>query len=156
MNDSPLPPQPRTAASAALQTAPVGELTLQRCRDCGAANYPPRERCAACLGEHLDATVVDGLGTVVAAVNLHHSLETYFQTRLPRPLASVKLDCGPVAMVALRARDNCAGRRVRVALAHAVGGGWILIAADPTQNLRDGAVRNALLRDIGYGETIDA
>jgi uncharacterized OB-fold protein len=148
-----LPPQRRTAHSAPLQHAKAGALTLQVCAQCGAVQYPPRELCGNCLSDTLEWQAVDQRGTVVACTVLQHSLEPYFSTRTPWPLASVQLDCGPIVYAALRARDNQPGRRVQVGVAHDPGGQWILIAADTDTDLLDAHQRAALLAAIGYGDS---
>ena len=71
--------------------------------------------------------------------------------RLPWQMASVKLDCGPLAFVALRGQDNRPGMRVSVVMAEVPGGSQILIAADNKLNLRDADTLAELIDAVGYG-----
>ena len=85
------PPMHEMAAHAA-----IGKLALQRCTDCDAIQYPPRELCAACLSDHLEWRVSDGEpGEVLATTTLHHSHDAGFRPHLPLAIALVRLDSGP-------------------------------------------------------------
>jgi uncharacterized OB-fold protein len=76
--------------------------------------YPPREVCRSCLGNRLVWREVDGGGEVLSSVELHNSLETWFQERLPWAIASVMLDCGVVALVHVAPGARESGTRVVV------------------------------------------
>jgi uncharacterized OB-fold protein len=79
-------------------------IRLQRCEDCGAAQYPPREVCAACLSDRLAWHSADSLpGRVLACTRLHHSNEPRFRPRLPLTVGLVQFDAGPVAVCFLAA-----------------------------------------------------
>jgi uncharacterized OB-fold protein len=80
----------------------AGKLQLQSCGACGKVNYPPRELCGSCLADALDWRTVDDTGTVQTLTELHYSLEPQYAENLPWPVASVKLDCGPVAFAHLQ------------------------------------------------------
>ncbi|HEY1934743.1 MAG TPA: zinc ribbon domain-containing protein [Acetobacteraceae bacterium] len=72
-------------------------IKLQRCADCGAAQYPPREFCGACLSDRAAWETADSLpGQVLACTTLHHSNEPAFRPRLPLKVGLVHLDAGPV------------------------------------------------------------
>lgn len=91
------PPRQRTAPGAAFTAAnlPVA-LALQHCDECGAAQYPPREVCRHCLSPELRWRECATGGTLLCAVELHHSVWEYFKRRIaqaPWPIASVRLDC---------------------------------------------------------------
>ena len=46
-------------------------IRLQRCADCGAAQYPPREVCGACLSDRLAWDSADSLpGRVLARTRI--------------------------------------------------------------------------------------
>jgi len=74
-------------------------IRLQRCADCGAAQYPPREVCAACLSDRLAWESATSLpARVLARTRLHHSNEPRFRPRLPLTVGLVQFDAGPVAV----------------------------------------------------------
>lgn len=124
------PPAARTRLAMAMTAAAArGQMVLQRCRACGAFQYPPREVCHRCLAESLRWTAVDGGGQLLSATALHHSHDLFFRERLPWRLGLVQLDVGvammvhlhgdvppPPARVRVRARLDRAGRAVLVAL----------------------------------------
>ena len=106
----------------------TGALQLQVCGACGRVNYPSRELCGNCLADDLGWQAVNAAGTVQSLTELHYSLENHYQQHLPWPVASVKLDCGPVALahlqpgtpllerVSLRVLSDRDGNRMLVAL----------------------------------------
>lgn len=74
-------------------------IRLQRCADCGTAQYPPREMCAACLSDRLAWDTADSLsGKVLARTTLHHSHDPRFRPRLPLTIGLVRFAAGPVAV----------------------------------------------------------
>ncbi len=74
-------------------------IRLQRCADCGAAQYPGREVCGMCLSDRLEWETADALpARVLARAVLHHSNEERFRARLPLAVGLVRLDAGPVAI----------------------------------------------------------
>ena len=92
------PPRQRSPVGADFTTAnlPVA-LALQHCLACGRAQYPPREVCGHCLHPRLVWRETATGGSLLAAVDLHHSLWEYFKRRIaaaPWPVATVQLDCG--------------------------------------------------------------
>lgn len=103
-------------------------IRLQRCTECGTAQYPARAVCVACLSDALAWEETEALpGTVLARAVLHHSNEAGFHAALPLAIALVRLDAGPVAVcfvgervpgeaVRVRARVDDAGRLVLEAL----------------------------------------
>jgi len=79
-------------------------IHLQRCADCAAVQYPPREVCGACLSDRLAWDSADSLpARVLARCLLHYSNETRFRPRLPLSVGLVKFDAGPVAVCFLAA-----------------------------------------------------
>ena len=140
-----LPPQQRSVAGAALGAASAdGALRLQRCGGCGAVQYPPRERCGACLDDALQLEAVASGATVLAATTLQHSLEPWFAARLPWTIASLYLDAGPVAFAHIEAALARPGDRVRVASVPGPGGAWCLVAFDAADDDIGGALRRTL------------
>ena len=74
-------------------------IRLQRCLDCGEAQYPPREFCGACLSSRLTWETAESLpGRVLARTVLHHSNESAMRPRLLLTLGLVRFDAGPVAV----------------------------------------------------------
>jgi uncharacterized OB-fold protein len=74
-------------------------IRLQHCSDCGAAQYPAREVCGACLSDRVDWATADSLpARVLARTLLHHSNELGFRARLPLWVGLVQFDAGPVAV----------------------------------------------------------
>ena len=89
-------------------------IRLQRCVACGAAQYPSREVCGACLSDRLEWESADWLpARVLARTKLHHSNEQRFRSRLPLTCGLVRFDTGPVAMCFL-AETALPGNEVRV------------------------------------------
>jgi uncharacterized OB-fold protein len=78
-----------------------GALHLQQCGECGQASYPARELCGHCLADKLQWQPVADTGIVQSITELQYSLEPAFTTHLPWAVASIKLDCGPVALAHL-------------------------------------------------------
>lgn len=98
-----LPPSARSASAAGLSTAAKqGQFALQVCSACQTVQYPPRDVCSHCLHDDLPWQPVPNGAVVVASSTLHHSNEPYFQAQLPWRIGTVKLDCGPVAIVHLK------------------------------------------------------
>mgnify|MGYP001827596182 CR=1 FL=1 len=104
-------------------------LQLQRCELCGKVNYPRRELCAHCLADALHWCEVESGGGVRSVTELHYSLEPLFAERLPWRIASVQLDCGPVAFVHLQP-GLVIGARVDVRIAVDAGGNRVVVALD--------------------------
>jgi uncharacterized OB-fold protein len=76
-----------------------GQLALQHCAACGAAQYPPRDICHVCLSGDLDWKVTDHAdATVLAATVLHHSFEPAQRAKLPVRIGLVQLRAGPSAV----------------------------------------------------------
>jgi len=89
-------------------------MRLQRCTECTAVQYPPREVCGTCLSDRLAWDTTDAFpARVVARTRLHHSNEQDFRSRLPFTVGLVKFDAGPVAVCFLSA-TAAPGDRVQV------------------------------------------
>ena len=109
------PPGARTPLWQPVNDAAVNkEFVLQVCSACRTLQYPPREVCERCLHHELLWETADPAGTVLAHTALHTSIEPYFRDRAPWPIATVKLDSGPVIVAHLA--DDCQeiGKRVRL------------------------------------------
>lgn len=102
MSLSQRPPQARSEALRETPKASGDTLLLQHCARCQHIQHPARELCSRCLHDALRwQSVPDNTGTLIASADLQHSLHPFFQQRLPWRIASVKLHCGPVAIVHL-------------------------------------------------------
>jgi uncharacterized OB-fold protein len=91
-----------------------GELTLQQCQNCSAVQYPYRELCGDCLADALQWKIVDGSGTVTAAVRIHSSMHTFFRDSAPWRICSVTLDVGPRVIAHAKDGEVASGSRVAV------------------------------------------
>lgn len=110
-----LPPSARSRMALGITAAAArGQFELQVCAACGAAQYPPREVCGACLGDELAWRCVDRIGTLVAATTIRISGDPYFRERTPWRVGTVAMDAGPVVIAHLPA-SLATGGRVRLA-----------------------------------------
>jgi uncharacterized OB-fold protein len=94
----------------------AGELRLQRCRACGAHQYPPESFCYACPSTDLEWVTVDGGGEVYSFIVVHQRYHPAFAEHLPYAVAAVQLDAGPRVLAALlfdEPGDVRVGARVR-------------------------------------------
>jgi uncharacterized OB-fold protein len=89
-----------TLFHTALPATPT--LQLQCCGACNHVSYPSRELCGACLADALSWQSVAAEGTVQSLTTLHYSLESAYADHLPWTIASVRLDCGPIAFAHLQ------------------------------------------------------
>ena len=94
--------------------AGMTSISLQCCASCGAAQYPPRELCVACLSDALEWQTTEYIiGEVLAVTTLHHSHEATIRAILPLRTGLVRLEAGPTALCFV-ANDCTPGTRVRV------------------------------------------
>ena len=105
-----------------------GALSLLHCGLCDEVSYPSRELCGSCLADDLHWRLVADTGVVQSITELQYSLEPVYSTQLPWTVASIKLDCGPVAIahlapgvaindaVELKAMQDDTGNNMLVAL----------------------------------------
>ncbi len=116
-----------------------GVFALQRCEECQAFQYPPREICAKCLSPQLRWREVDGSGELIAQTTIRYGFELYFRERAPWPTGIVKLDCGPTVIVGLHTDCAKAPARVRVRAQLDRGGQTVLIGIPEkdTPNMED-------------------
>ena len=141
-----LPPAARSRAALGLTAAAAeGRFALQRCADCGAVQYPPRDACQQCLSVDLAWAAIPSGATVLAETRIHASPDPYFRERLPWRIGTVQLDAGPVAVCHLHG-DVGRGARVRMALKLDKAGQGVLIAlpAERTEAMEDDPTLRAL------------
>jgi len=125
----PLPPGARSRAALGLTAAAaLGRFKLQVCGACGAVQYPPREICHRCLSGPLRWREQSGTGELIAETTLHHSIDSYFQERMPWRIGMVRLDAGPTAVVHLHGACAPAPCRVRVGARLDKSGQGVLLA----------------------------
>jgi len=69
----------------------IAGLTAWKCAECGAVYFPERYLCAACGGDNIVNTTVNG-GVVEDVTTVHHVIgQPDWQ---PRPIATVEIDGG--------------------------------------------------------------
>ena len=74
----------------------AGRVELPTCQRCLAVQYPPSEICRHCLCDTLEATACDCGGRVIACALVHNSLALDFDAPSAWPIASVKMNAGPI------------------------------------------------------------
>ncbi|WP_321396226.1 Zn-ribbon domain-containing OB-fold protein [Emcibacter sp.] len=87
-------------------------IKLPVCTCCGKTQYPVREICGECLSDDLKWMDIRAEGELLASVPLYHSLDEFFQDRLPWTIGSVRLEDGTVMMVNLGGEDMESGTEV--------------------------------------------
>lgn len=70
-------------------------LVVQRCADCGALRFPPRELCSGCLSSRVEWTDVSGRGEVFSFNVMHQIYHPAFASEVPYAVVVVKLAEGP-------------------------------------------------------------
>lgn len=144
-----LPPTARSRAALGVTAAAAeGRFMLQRCANCGAVQYPPRDACSACLSVDLPWQDVEPMGEVLAETTIRTSPDTYFRERMPWRTGSVKLDAGPVVICHLHG-DVARGDRVRLLNRLDRAGQGVLTAVPPerTPNMEDDPQLRAMTSD---------
>lgn len=124
-------------------------LTLQRCGSCQQVNYPPRELCGHCLADDLQWQAVADSGVVQSLTRLNYSLEPDYAQHLPWTVASVLLDCGPIALAHLTP-GIATGARVRLRVIQDRAGNRMLAATGTDAAARPG--ERAWLQSVGFRE----
>lgn len=155
------PPRQRTPVGMDFTAAnlPVA-LSLQHCTACGAAQYPPREVCGDCLSPTLAWREADTAGSLLAGVDLHHSLWEYFKRRTaeaPWPVATIRMDCNVtvfahLALHTFPATDAASlpgGTRVAVFSHSDASRNAVLIAVSAGTPIADRAQRSSIAEQLG-------
>ncbi len=128
----PLPPARRSAVAGRLTAAAaVGRFELQRCGQCSAVQYPPREACHRCLSVELRWERQAGSGQLIAETTLHHSHEPYFRQRLPWRIGLIRLDGGPTVLAHVHRAVPAAPAPVELTVRLDMSGQAVLIARPP-------------------------
>ena len=92
-------PTPNAIDQEYWQAAGRGELAVQLCAACGAAQWPPEEICAACHSFDRSWTVASGNGTIFSWTRVWHPAHPALAERGPYLVVVVKLDDYPVLHV---------------------------------------------------------
>ena len=71
------------------------ELRVQKCEDCGALRYVPKEICPKCGSQACSWTQVSGRGRVYTYTVIHRGPTPAYQADAPYVIAHVELDEGP-------------------------------------------------------------
>lgn len=70
------------------------ELLLQRCDDCGAFRYPPRQFCGRCFSDNTQWVRASGRGTVYSYTVIRQIGHPAFRDQVPYVVAYVDLEEG--------------------------------------------------------------
>lgn len=103
----------------------AGELRFQKCRDCGAVQFPPRHHCAICWEADLDWIVSGGHGVVESFTVVRRAPLPAFRDAVPYVVAAVALEEGPRMITNIfgeDALDVSIGDAVEVAFAEDAAG----------------------------------
>lgn len=132
----PLPPSARSRVALGLTAAAaLGRFELQRCTECSAVQYPPREACHRCLSVDLEWTLQSGSGLLIAETRLFHSHEPYFRPYLPLRLGLVRLDAGPTLVTHVHRSVPAAPAAVQITARLDKAGQAALIACLPGEDI---------------------
>jgi hypothetical protein len=77
------------------EAAKQHQLVVQRCRECGYFNHPPRTVCDACQSQQLTFTPVSGKGTIYTFSVMHQQNIAGFEEQTPYLNLLVELDEQP-------------------------------------------------------------
>ena len=101
MSEKPLP-IPNADTAPFWEGCAQGELRIQRCRACGAAQFPPRAVCAACHASGPIWERASGRGRIASHTRVHRPPSPAFKADAPYVVGLVALAEGPRLMVTLR------------------------------------------------------
>jgi uncharacterized OB-fold protein len=91
----------------------AGELSIQRCANCGKFQHPPREFCTHCSSRAVSLTPVSGRGAIYTYTVVHRALIPALRDQVPYVLVVVALPEGPKVLSLLQ---ECEPNDVRVGL----------------------------------------
>lgn len=77
------------------EAAKQQQLVVQRCRECGYFNHPPRPACDACQSPQLHFEPVSGRGTIYSFTVMHQPNVAGFEDQIPYLNILVELDEQP-------------------------------------------------------------
>ena len=88
-------PTPAPESQPFWDAARQHRLSLQRCRDCGGAWFPPARSCTHCLSTNAEWVDAKGTGTIFSVVVVHRVYHPWFADKVPYAVAVVEFDEGP-------------------------------------------------------------
>ena len=88
-------PRPTEDSAPYWESAHKGELSMQRCSECGHVRFPPSVLCARCLSERHEWIKLSGRGTVFSWIVVHQSQHPAFNADTPYNVTIVELEEGP-------------------------------------------------------------
>jgi uncharacterized OB-fold protein len=89
------------------------ELLIQRCDDCGAAQFYPRMFCTQCSGRHLRWVRAGGRATLVTFTIVHRAVSQAYAAEVPYVVALVRLEEGPTMMTNV---VSCAAVKLQIGM----------------------------------------
>ena len=69
-----------------------GEIMIQFCQDCGAAQHPPEDLCSSCQSTNLDFQSCPGTGRVESRAVVHHPVHPALRDKVPYLVAIISVD----------------------------------------------------------------
>jgi uncharacterized OB-fold protein len=128
-NNYALPPSGRTPVWRHItKAAKSGDFVLQVCQACETVQYPPRELCKDCLQDKLEWQKLSPQGELISHTNLHASTNAFFREYLPRKIALIKMDCGPIIFAHIAYSDAKTGDRLTIISKRDLSGEGVFIA----------------------------
>ncbi len=91
-------PAPTNDSRAFWSNCSHNNLVVQRCRECGTAQYYPRNVCASCGSSDIQWVESAGKGTVYSYTVVHRAPSAAFSKDVPYVLAIIELAEGPRMM----------------------------------------------------------
>jgi uncharacterized OB-fold protein len=154
-----------TQATPPVLRTPLGEmfclknkgdaLVLQKCSECDAVQYPPRERCRNCLADSLVWSETNNAGNVLAVAQLHHSQGEFFLVNIkakPWTIATVSL-AGQCLFVHLASAtfsgEVAAGSEVKIMTCEDTSGRAVLIGVSPDTDISNADKRSNISKSMG-------
>ncbi len=134
-----LPPTSRSRRALGFSVAAAeGRFVLQKCDDCEAVTYPPREACPKCLSMNLEWRDMPEGGKLIAETTIQTSTNVYFRERTPWRVGTIALDAG-IPVLAHIHGDIAEGGRVRMIARTDKSGQGVLMALpeQETENMAD-------------------
>lgn len=91
-------PRPTAETRPYWQACREGQLTVQRCRDCGAHQFYPRMMCTHCDSDAVEWVPVSGRGTVRSYTVVRRPVSAAYASETPYIVALIALAEGPTLM----------------------------------------------------------
>jgi hypothetical protein len=88
-------PKPDPLTQPYWDGARMGELRIQKCRECGNAWHPPLHRCPRCHSAAIDWVAASGKATLYSYTVVHHAAHVAVADRVPYVVGLATLAEGP-------------------------------------------------------------